>query len=424
MSINIQNLLLRLIFPISIIVDLINGFCHHRLGVSIPIGVLLRSIILFLLFYSIKSIHHTIGKSYLMIVFIVYIICLFSWVINAQINILTDISVDIGVELNVFVRILYVFLLIIYMCGINDSLRKDIEILILNYGFFIGTCITISYITGFGQNSYGENYGFGTKSFFIAGNDIGITLLYSGIIASIQTFSNFKYKTLIKYIIIIIGCVLIGSRVGMLGAGLLLCISLLYYIFYFHPQTSTAKLYKKLTVFFAIPIASYFVGVAVVELISIFDQYTIDRLSLDSILSARDNFIENAKEYISSLTGLSWLIGNGRGVYANIIASDLNKGLELKIAEADYFDIIGSFGFVLGWALLFPFIIFTLQSINQFIKHKNYYNFCIVFVTMSFVFIGYTAGHCIANVMVAPIYAYMISRVHIARKYINTYIKH
>lgn len=418
MKINIQKLLLNLIFPISVFIDLINGFCQFRLGISLPIGVLLRTFIIFLLFYSIQSVPSILGKRYLKFIIVVYVFCMLLWMIR-DLTTIQAAAFSVGIEINAFIRVIYLCLLIVYMSYFATDIKDIIEPIIVNYGFIIGLCIIFSFVTGFGQNSYGENYGFGTKSFFIAGNDIGITLLYSGVVTSIHLFSHYKTINFIKFITIIAGCVLIGSRVGMLGAGLLLSLTMGYYIFFYKPVQKRAKIYKKLVTYILIPIAIYGLVQIVMLLISVFDQYTLDRMSLDSIGSARDNLISCADRYIATLEGLSWAIGNGRSVFAGILAQYMQTGLETKIAEADYHDMVGSYGYLYGWILMIPYVIFVVQSVKQYFRQPSYYNCCLVFICITFIFIGYNAGHCIANVMVAPIYAYAISQIATTRNMIN-----
>ena len=79
------------------------------------------------------------------------------------------------------------------------------------------------------------------------------------------------------------------------------------------------------------------------------------------------------------------------------------------MVEADLHELLGGYG-VVGLLILFsPFIYFLVRAIKRISKSNSFENFSLLFITSSFIFIAFTAGHCIRNTMVAPIYAYAVS---------------
>ena len=139
---------------------------------------------------------------------------------------------------------------------------------------------------------------------------------------------------------------------------------------------------------------------------------------MESIENARGDLKSYANDYILTLDRISCLIGNGRTVYAETIGNSFSSYLDIKIAEADYHDIVGSYGYLYGWILMIPLVLFSIYALKQYLRFPSYYNFGILFICFSFLFIGYSAGHCIANVMVAPIYAYFVGKITYLKRFI------
>lgn len=405
MKINLGSILLSFIFKFSIFVDLINGYFQLVKGASFPIASMLRLFIIALLIYFVFNQGKTKETKYIIVTTILFCLCFVYWAINNG-------DIDIFIEADAFIRIMYLFLLIVYMQSIYLHKSNLIESLIVNYGFIIALCILFSFFTGIGHYSYGENYGFGTKSFFTAGNDVSIALLFASIVGSKRLFSHFCLFTLLKYCTMCLGSILIGTRTGIIGTCIISILSLLYYIFVFSPKKKSHILIKRVTIVSFVPIIIY-ASVKVLEFIWLaFDQYAKDRFSFEVIFSARDHLTACAQKYIDSLSGLSWLFGNGRYEYSRNVARYLHLGMTEKIAEADFHDIVGSYGYFLGFILLLPIIYMTSYSLSYFLKDKSFSSFLTLVAAMLFLYIGYSAGHCIANVMLAPIYSFLFAMAY------------
>mgnify|MGYP003292080400 CR=1 FL=1 len=396
--------LLILIFPLSILIDLINGYCQMRLGVHIPIGQFYRIAIMLVLLYNIKGV---VCRN-VIFTYLVAIVFLFS----AGMAFWSTINEGSwwGLEITTFVRILYFYLVILFFkVNIIHFPDQLIYSYVVNYGFIIGACILFSFFTGFGVLSYGESYGFGSKSFFKAGNDLSMTLLYAGAITGIYVYKARNLVTIIKLVVILFGCIFVGTRTGIVGALLIAFIIFVYYVFAFTPNTIKSRNRKRIVLLTVMPILVGVTSVIFVYIYNMFDQYTLDRFSLDNILSARDFLIDAGKYHIQQFQGLATFLGEGVSSLYKSVADYNYLSRETRPVEADYYETIGSYGYLFGWIIIIPFIYWALYSIYLFVRYKSYESFLLMFIFLSFIYISYSAGHGLKNTMLPPVYAFAIT---------------
>lgn len=406
-QVKILKLFIILIFPISIFVDLINGYTQLKLGFHTPIGQIFRIIIIIILVYLVSKKPKVKFLKFLFVWIFLYFIGFSTWIITTGIE---NQKFTFSSEINDALRIIYLFLLIIFFKQYYYEL-KDYKVhnIITNYGIIISFFIIMSFFSGWGHNSYGEEYGFGTKSWFKAGNDIGITLLFC-LINSIFLFLIYRHPNdLLKSFFISFGCILIGSRVALFGFIIISVITLYIYIFKFKPHNIIKY---KLTLIFIIPCILILIILLGYYLYSIFDDYTLKRLTYEEVSSARTTLIEPAVKHIQKFNLLQNIFGQGASsLYANtaeLLYGDLN---DERVIEADGYEIIGSYGFILGLLTLLPFYYWTFISILKYIKDKTILNIELMVICILFISIGFLSGHCLKNVMLAPIYAYFISNI-------------
>ena len=80
---------------------------------------------------------------------------------------------------------------------------------------------TLSLIHILGVSSYGEidsTYGFGTKGFFTAGNDIGLVLLLTNCLLCYLYLSTQETKYLLKIIVVTVATIMLGTMAGIGGS--------------------------------------------------------------------------------------------------------------------------------------------------------------------------------------------------------------
>ena len=394
----ISRILFVLLFIVSVIVDCVNGYMQTFMGLHTDVGFLLRGTIMLICIPSL--IKHPILKKALIPFIFIYVLSLCIWIINNP-------SVEISVEISKLSKYLYVYFLFAFFYIHWQQLSyKQLLNYISNYATIIAIVLILCYTFNFGISSYGAgNYGWGTQGLFIAGNDLGLTLVLS-LIMSCLLYVKFEPTILLlsKIVIIAIGSVLIGTRTCFIMIPLIM-ISFIIYL-----AMGGGKKRRYVLSFFLIVLLVYFVPRFVVSIYEQFDTYAMNRLTLESLENARTSFTEPAKQYIASFSGPSYIIGNGYTLYLRWIGADI--GIESKSAEADIYDVIGPYGYVFGTVFLLFYISCFLTSIASYFKKKGRDELIYMFAIFVFTGISILSGHALNNVLVAPIFAIIATRVY------------
>ena len=319
---------------------------------------------------------------------------------------------SISFEINYFARIFYFHVILLYFLFYRNEWDEDELVrMVVNYGFYVSVIIVFCFFSGLGYKSYGENFGFGTKGFFIAGNDLGLTLLFT-LGLGIYSFLKVRdWRRGIKLLSIILACFLIGSRAGWFGCFLLCFFSMLYCIFKkdYSLKLSLKKRFQFLSLFMLL--GSYLM-VQVLEFIYSLDTYVLDKISLEGIINARTWLIESAQKVISNFGVISFFIGKGVCYLFRYNAEFLGTNEEYRAIEADYYEIIGAFGYVLGGLILILYVAFFLKSFVTFLRYPIFKNYICCMLFMLFLGISYNAGHAITNTMLAPAYSVVVVLVY------------
>lgn len=403
---HITKLFWFFIFPFSVIVDFINGYFQQEKGNHLPIGFIYRGLIgVAILVYILKKRKITNYLFYSIVIVSLYFLSVFYWIHFT--------TFDLFVEFSEFFKLFY-FLTIFFAIYPNAKAVDEQKLcnIVSQYGFLIAICIIYSFLSGDGISTY-NGYGFGTKSYFKAGNDLGLTLLLAAVFSLLSFFYNMSIKKLIVTLCIIIACFLIGSRVGMAGACLLFLSGLFYFIFFYKVKGLKNKLLKGgMSLLCLIVLLKLFYVFA--DLYRSLDEYTLSRLSIDSIVSSRVPMTDITKVYIDEFNIVEVLVGKGTSSLFWTISRYLQKEAEYQCVEADFYEIVGSFGFFLGGLIIcFP-CYWVCRSCINYIKNRSLKNYLLCFIFISFMIISFSAGHAIKNVMVAPVYA--ISIILLIRK--------
>ncbi len=384
---------LLFLFPFSVLVDLVNGYLQLNMRVRLPIGMAYRSLIFCFMVYSLARLRERLFRSYLLILVVLFGLALLGWGMSHEIS--------YRVEMENLMRVAYLFLMIALFKIVGDHFTNDeLMHVVANYGFLIASCICLSYLTGFGHLSYSEDYGFGTKSFFIAGNDLSLTLVSSSFFASYTLFSRVCVFRFVRLIVIIVGCVLIGTRVGTVGGVLTFLSTTGYYLFVFKEQ----KWRKVLFLLFVGSIMGPAIYTFGAYVYGSYDDYTLKKYDVDNIVTARDFLTIGAKSHIDEFNGGAFLFGEGAYSLFQSVASVAAIGQEQRVVEADYYEIIGSYGYFLGGLVLLPFCYYAINSVVVCFQNRTYMSFCLVSLLVSFVVVSFLSGHGIKNMMVAPVY--------------------
>ena len=142
------------------------------------------------------------------------------------------------------------------------------------------------------------------------------------------------------------------------------------------------------------------------------DDWTIQRFEMESMQDARSYLKESAVDYIGKMDGISLLVGRGYGKLSNHVAQGImTADYESKSVEADWHEMIGSYGYLLGGLIILFYIYMCFKSYRLYKYDKSIDNLSYLAITLLFVTIAYFAGHAFSNVLVAPIYAIVISNI-------------
>lgn len=418
-KISLIKSILFLIFPLSIIIDLFNGFTQIQMGIHTPIGQVYRFFVMACILYCIFLKTWNRYYNYLLILFSYFIFVIPIWILESASQGFNGFKLSIEIE-NI-IKIIYFWIIIMFFVLYKHEISSYSPFLLIrNYGLLISGAIILSFITGYGNHN--TEYGFGFKSYFKAGNDLGITILYSGVASSIYLVKKFTYTNLIKICIILSGGMLVGSRVAMVGC-LFWIIILIFYLSFIYTSNkakskNNIKCKNKILIFKVIigPLLIMSIVFFVIYILSFFDQYMLQKFSVEGIQNARTSLTDISILYIKSFdfSKLCWGGGMSCLYYYVGIRFKGNGAFEdmYRAVEADFHELIGGYG-IMGFIIIIsPFVYYAFTSLKLQIKKTSFINFSVLFITTSFLFIAFVGGHCIKNPMVAPVYGFGVSLLY------------
>lgn len=394
-------------FIYSILIDCINGILQESYEIVFPIAVVYRGLIILLTVPFVFKNLVFWGNKLILLILIIYGFALFLWKINY--------NVPFIFEINNFIRVFYFYCILSYFIYYkNEFDKKRLMKLVFRYGFYISVVVIFGFFTGLGYRSYGEEFGFGTKGFFVAGNDLGLTVLFTLGFGLILFFTDRNWTSFSKLLVITLACFLIGSRTGWFGCFLLWFLSILYIIFKKDP-TLGFDLKKRFLFFFGVLSVFGYAIIQFVSFITSLDAYVLERLSVEGIMSSRTVLIESAKTVIANFDTLSSLIGRGTYHLFRFSAESLGTRGDFRMVEADFYEYIGSYGYLFGGLILLLYILFFFRSIISLRKKTDFSGYVFSILLLLFLGVGYSAGHAISNTMVAPAYAVVVLLIYKAK---------
>lgn len=389
-----------LLFIISVVVDSINGFLQLSIHIESPIGILYRGALwLYLLISLARNI--TIDKQLVALFVLISVLSIWCIIYEA----------DLFHELNYLIRYSYAILLFFYFrqYWLEYPLRLLYKYATL-YGFLISSVIIGCFALGIGYNSYGDDYGWGTTGLFIAQNDLSLTIACTLIMSCIYYNKyNHSFCSFALVFFIGIGGILIGTRVCFISIPVI--ITLQGIIILNKKGYVLHKILISIMLVIVIPFVAWLVYLAL-------DSYALAKLTLESLGNARSYLTDYAKEYIYSFDYISSIIGEGVGNLQHFVARGYS-GVKFRMVEADLFELIGSYGFVLGSLIVLFYLTIAGISVFSYLQQRTIENMWLSVMFLLYVAIGYFAGHAASNVMAAPVFAIAANRL-ITPDYRNT----
>lgn len=410
--------LLILIFPVSIIVDLLSGFFTLQLHTYIPIGQLLRVFIMIWTLYLLTARVRPILIWVTFIPILFFILASPLWMIAGGLE--PARGYNLGVEIESLSKIIYFFIIVTFFIVYRKEIKKlHILSIISKYGLFIAGALIISFVTGYGNHTHNAAYGFGTKSYFKAGNDLSLTILFASVASSLYMFSHFGLKRALITLTISLSTILIGTRVGVIGIAIWMTMLMCYIVFIYHPKEIRTR--KRLRLYKPVIFFGYILCMigATNYLWSSFDNYMLKRFSMAGIKTARSLLTDPALEYIGNLEWHEAIFGRGLASLYHYVAKSIRSNSDFRMVEADFHELIGGYGLLGVIVCISPFMYFMFKALKGYIQRPDFRKFAVLFVTLSFLAVAYTAGHCFRNTMVAPIYGYMVSLIYYGKKRIT-----
>ena len=356
------DIILFFLLVFVVFVDILNGIYFYLFNSNLLIASLYRGSIVAIssLFVFFSNRVLKISFHILFIIFF-WVLLLAFWWIFSDINLLS--------EMNSFLRITYalwLFSLLIYFSPAIER-RKVLGFIELYLGI-VSTAIYFSFVTKIGISTH-SGYTFGTSSFFIAANTLGISVLS---LLAILLFRDLTKKKFVFYLIIGVSLFLIGSLTAIVGVILLFTIRLIAYLF-FQKSTNLSQLIRKNLISILFFIGLIQLVYIVYDFLSEFYFYN-RKVALYLEQGPRAELTNVAHEYLVERPLYENLFGEGKSSFLKNYASQFSEGYKAKdesSVENDIYDFIGAYGIVFFILLCSWYFKYYITAIKIFLAKKD-----------------------------------------------------
>lgn len=397
--------LLYLFLLVPVIVDLLIGV-SMVLEINFSVGKVYRGLLYlvgFIFFIKRKRV------NYWAIFIITWFAFFLIWIINSD-------NFSFSREITFFFKATYAFAVLELIKGVKIGSKTKIyylHLILKRYGQVIASCILFSFFTGIGLDTYGK-WVFGTTSFFVAQNDIGVSQLL------VFAFLLFNKKIVdigwVWLIMIFSSLILLGTTTGMFGSIAVLAV----YIFV---KLVLSKLTSALSLFlrvFAIIILGTTIAVSSVFLINYIKSSEYYSKKYSNVLKegVRSRLTNAGDAYFDKRGLFINIFGEGFSSYTTNLGNDAPEIKYSKsnykdwlLVETDYYDFVGAYGILLTLTFYsFYFYWLALTGIN-FYNKKTIYSFSLFMIFMMAMGHGYLAGHVFYSPTVMGIMAIVITLI-------------
>ncbi len=347
------------------IIDFVTGVMLHIFDVSLTLGLILRILFLFFIFYVTTFIYNKKNNLLYYGIFGIYLLLFILGLALFKDN------PNYFREIQNTVRMFYFPLLLLSLF----SIRKEIKI--SNISLVITLCLYLILIfiplaLGIGFESYAITKE-GTLGFYNSANEISaiIAILTPILFIIFYESKNVIFKLFITFIYFVV-ILSVGTKTPLLALIISLCVVFIYILY----KAFKDKKYHVVTTFTAIIVAlslvviviaprtSFYKNIEVhldyLKVDNIFDIFKEERLVDHFIFSQRLTFLHNKDRLYDNANPYQKLFGIG--YYKD-------NGKELKSIEMDYFDVYynqGIVGFIIFFVPYLYILISVLQERNSF----------------------------------------------------------
>ena len=322
------------------------------------------------------------------------------WYINGT-------RISIGIELQTIFKFVYFFVILMYFQYYKNCFSRDWICRVISVSAFILAIINVyCAITGSGNRSYGEDFGFGTKAFYADGNSFGLYMILSNCISVWYAFYKKRWWFLVAAIVSL-GTLLVGSRTAMAGVVLTWLLLLLYFLIK-KDRMVRLSAFSKLSICLIGGGGVGYMLVKMIQFISTFDTYTLTKFTVESALSSREHLISLGTKVIRDFNLMELFIGKSHSGGMKAVGAMYSSEVELKSMETDWLDMILYYGWGFGVLMIVLQLLIFKSLVTPFIKTRTSLNFTLVIIAMLWMGTSWMAGHAFNNTMLAPLFAILL----------------
>ena len=384
---NSLRLLLLCVFILSPFIDLYNGFVQQILNTNTIIPMLFKAAII--VFCIRFIVYRNKASLFLFLLLYLYVFHFFYWGVSGYINSTID-------ALKSLSKLIYPYCILLFFYAYKRKLSKDVLLdCVLLYGLIIASSIIITKSLGIGVPSYGDDYGYGAKGFFKAGNDIGLSLIMCTCISSYLIAIKGNVKYIVSNVLLISACFIVGSVACLFGAFISVVVLILQPLFTKDKCSKLYYMYKKVLLILALPVMFYLL----LYIVNI-DDYNRNKFDIYYLLSggARST-LEDAFYFVySNFSSFDMILGVGQEEFYSRIANYFNGYLMQRSVEVDHLDLLGIYGILLGGIIfVFP-LLYLYLYIKNYLRNRDSFSYWMISLFLLFVFHGLFAGHAFTSI--------------------------
>lgn len=385
------------------IIDFVTGVMLHVFDISLTLGLILRVLFLFFIFYVATFIYNKKNNLLYYGIFVIYLLLFI-----LGLTLFKD-NPNYFREIQNTVRMFYFPLLLLSLFSIKKEIKITSLSLVITLCLYL-VLIFIPLVLGVGFESYAITKE-GTLGFYNSANEISaiIAILTPILFIIFYESKNVIFKLFITFIYLVV-ILSVGTKTPLLALIISLCVVFIYILY----KAFIDKKYHIVTTFTAIVIAlslviiviaprtSFYKNIEVhldyLKVDNIFDIFKEERLVDHFIFSQRLTFLHNKDRLYDKSNTYQKLFGIG--YYKD-------NGKELKSIEMDYFDIFYNQGIV-GFIIFFvPYIYILISVINER-KDSSFRQLMLYLSLFLVIILSLFTGHIITAPSVSLIVCFLI----------------
>lgn len=375
-----------------------NGYCRMFLHTEPVFPLVYKgAVILYSLQYVFKQ------QKILMFFMILALFLSFdmvSWIVHGHLG-------GLKVLFDELVRLIYPFCVFAVVWYYKDSIDRDTLLhYAMYYGLLLATSVCVTAALGIGASSYGDDFGYGTKGLFTAGNDLSLSILLSFCICMYYLMSRGSYKYVIYSLPFLLVSLLLGSTAIMAGTILIVAIFIILPIFYRYNYSKVYYSFRYSLLCLGLPFMLY-----IMYRITQTDSYTMNKFNLSKLLagSARKGLMDAYYSFSASFDIWDSLFGVGPEKLYYGVGKEFYGTMEKKQIEVDHLTLWGFYGYFLGTLIL----LYPVPALVTYLKEKTLFSIWMIIAILLFFFHGIFAGHAYTSTTACiPFMLILISSIY------------